>query len=501
MIRFILLVFVLTLAACSDPAPVAPPPAGKANCALCGFLGDDRYTIADESSDSSSETEADSTQADTETEAEVDNTPLEDTLFEDANLERMVRQALVAQNLAHLMQSPTLESEVRLVLEGRRSEVLLQVTDSSLEFLMTRPDLEHWKFLLPVADFLQTLQQDQRESVVRQALEGQNLAVLLNVVDANLERMIQQALDRRLTPKDISFLLKLVAKNKNIRSLVGLEHSSLLVLSLSKNQIADVGPLANLTNLRQLHLNDNQIADVGPLANLTNLESLHLGKNQIADVGPLANLTRLTMLRLESNQVADVGPLAKLTNLEWLELSRNQIIDVTLANLTNLESLWLDNNQITHVALEGLTSLQELWLNDNQIADVELLANLTNLQLLWLGQNQIADVSSLTNLTNLPWLELHDNQIADVSPLAKLTNLQKLWLSNNQIADVSPLANLTNLQKLWLSSNQIADVGPLAKLTNLQELVLWYNPLSAQAINEQIPALRAKGIYVQAPPT
>ena len=87
MIRFVLLVIVLTLAACSEPIPVAPysadkdgneertelsrlvfshsaskdgnemrqivwhlefsRPAGKANCALCGFLDDDRYTIAD----------------------------------------------------------------------------------------------------------------------------------------------------------------------------------------------------------------------------------------------------------------------------------------------------------------------------------------------------------------------------------------------------------------------------------------------------------------------
>ena len=62
MMRFVLLVLVLTLVACSDPAPVSPHPAGKANCALCEFLGDDNYTIADadeqdtdDSPDSSSE--------------------------------------------------------------------------------------------------------------------------------------------------------------------------------------------------------------------------------------------------------------------------------------------------------------------------------------------------------------------------------------------------------------------------------------------------------------
>ena len=334
MIRFVLSVLVFALVACSDPAPVAPHSAGKANCALCGFLGDDRYTAADESPDSSFETEVDSTQADAETKA--DSTQLEDTLFEDANLERMVRQSLVAQKLELLMQHPTLESEVRLVLEGQRSELPLQVT-GSLEFLLTRPDLEHWKLLLPVTDFLQTLQQDQRESVVRQALQEQNLEVLLNVVDANLESMIQQVLDRRLTPKDISFLLKLVARNKNIRSLVGLEHSSLQVLALSNNltaaatssnnQIADISPLANLTNLRQLLLADNQIVDVGPLANLTNLNSLNLNNNQIADISPLANLTNLTQLRLDDNRIADVGPLANLTNLQELWLLHNPLSD------------------------------------------------------------------------------------------------------------------------------------------------------------------------------
>ena len=77
MIRFVLLVLVLALVACSNPAPVAPHPAGKANCSLCGFLGDDRYTAAEgqgthESPDSTSATttEADSTQADAATEAD-----------------------------------------------------------------------------------------------------------------------------------------------------------------------------------------------------------------------------------------------------------------------------------------------------------------------------------------------------------------------------------------------------------------------------------------------
>ena len=276
--------------------------------------------------------------------------------------------------------------------------------------------------------------------------------------DPNLEAVVRQQLARpqgRLTPEDVASLNELEALDKNIQSLVGLEHfTALEFLSLMGNQIADVGPLANLTNLQILQLNENQIVDIGPLTNLTNLFHLVLDNNQIADVTPLANMTNLSALGIGGNQIVDVGPLAKLTNL------------------------------------------QALWLWKNQIADVGPLANLTNLQELQLGGNQVADVEPLANLTNLQRITLWKNQIVDVGPLAKLTNLQWLLIGGNQIVDVGPLANLTNLQWLALIDNQIADVGPLAKLTNLQTLQIWNNPLSNQARNEQIPALRARGVDV-----
>ena len=44
----VFLVLVGTLAACSGSPPMSPHPAGKATCALCAFLGDDRYTAADQ---------------------------------------------------------------------------------------------------------------------------------------------------------------------------------------------------------------------------------------------------------------------------------------------------------------------------------------------------------------------------------------------------------------------------------------------------------------------
>ncbi len=89
-----------------------------------------------------------------------------------------------------------------------------------------------------------------------------------------------------ITTHTIQYLRHLSAWDSGITDLTGLEHAKLRVLHLGGNNIADVAPLAGLTQLRVLHLEDNNIADVAPLAELTQLRVLHLGHNNIADVAP-----------------------------------------------------------------------------------------------------------------------------------------------------------------------------------------------------------------------
>ena len=272
------------------------------------------------------------------------------------------------------------------------------------------------------------------ELVVSAALQPASKAAdpdaLVEIPDANLRRALEaylgKEIDAPITVADMEVLTDLDAKLASIIDLTGLEFA---------------------TNLTLLFLDGNAIADVSPLANLTNLTLLGLGDN-VADVSPLANLTNLTYLSLSNNSITDVSPLAGLTNLKHLFLGNNSITDVSpLANLTNLITLYLEGNAIE---------------------DVSPLAGLTNLRFLYLGHNAIADVSPLANLTNLSTLYLWHNAITDVSPLANLTLLTTLYLQGNAITDVSPLANLTNLSTLLLEGNAITDVSPLAGLTNLE---------------------------------
>ena len=106
-------------------------------------------------------------------------------------------------------------------------------------------------------------------------------------------------------------------------------------------------------------------------------------------------------------------------------------------------------------------------------------------------------------LTSLPWLMLGNNQISDLSPLSGLTSLTRLWLNLNQISDIGPLSGLTSLGYLELSLNQISDIGPLVTnsdnggLGSYNSVYLSYNPLSAQAINVDVPYLESKGVIVK----
>ena len=360
-------------------------------------------------------------------------------------------------------------------------------------------ELDHPEAIDHLVTYLQQLQAtmgDRRESTALVVQTGRPSAgpfgpwenVIFQVAlfaDANLERVIREELGRpqgRLTPGDIASLTQIWARRESIVSLVGLENcTALQSLWLSSNQIVDLTPLANLTNLKELSLGTNQgLVDIRPLANLTNLEELHLENNwRIADWGPLASLINLQVLSLNST-LADWGPLF---------------------NMSNLQTLWLGSNRLSDLKpLASFHSLRRLGLYSNRISDLKPLANLEDLEDLDLRNNQIAEVGPLADLTNLESLNLWRNQVAEVGPLASLTNLDRLVIGENQIRDVTPFLGLTGLSYLSLEDNQIEDLSPLVANNGLSRgdsVVLTGNPLSDQARNIQIPALRERGVDVR----
>ena len=296
----------------------------------------------------------------------------------------------------------------------------------------------------------------------------------VTIADANLRAVISDSLGKSrnapITRSEIATLTRIDAPNKGIRSLTGLEHA---------------------TNLQRLHLgrvrvsgelvNSNDISNLSPLSNLTNLTVLDLTSNSISSISALSNLTSLTALHLGDNSISDISVLSRLTNLERLNLWDNSISDISsLSNLTNL----------TYLSLSG----------NRNISDISSLSNLTNLEILYLWGNSISSISALSRLTNLKELYTGSNSISDISSLSGLTNLTILFLDRNSISSISALSRLTNLKELDLYNNSISDISPLVANTGLgsgDTVNLKSNPLSSTSINTHIPALQRRGVTVE----
>ena len=217
---------------------------------------------------------------------------------------------------------------------------------------------------------------------------------------------------------------------EDVGALAGL--TNLTSLYLDSNAITDIAALSGLSSLTGLGLNGNRIENLSPLSGLNRLKLLFLGYNHtIADVSPLADLTNLKRLWLQSNEIADVSDLAGLQQLDELRIKHNLVTDVSgLAELHNLSFLDLAENNVT---------------------DIAALGHLTNLIFLDLAVNDVSGISALAGLTNLTRLNLRFNAVADVSALSALTNLEEVDLRGNPLSESSVNDLLSTLESNGVS--------------------------------------------------
>ncbi|MEE8372449.1 MAG: leucine-rich repeat domain-containing protein [Dehalococcoidia bacterium] len=162
--------------------------------------------------------------------------------------------------------------------------------------------------------------------------------------DANLRGAIREAIGKPtgdIGQADVKNLEALVAFDRGIRDLTGLEYcGALTLLDLGSNSIVDISPLEGLTGLTKLWLWDNEIVDISRLSGLTSLTDLKLNNNRISNISALANLTELAELSLWGNRVSDISPLLENRGLaedDYVQLQANplsaQSLDVYIPQL------------------------------------------------------------------------------------------------------------------------------------------------------------------------
>ncbi|QHW31939.1 leucine-rich repeat domain-containing protein [Paenibacillus rhizovicinus] len=299
--------------------------------------------------------------------------------------------------------------------------------------------------------------------------------------DASLNKLIEESTGKKnVTAADVARVnyVEDYDDAAKIKSLKGLEKAtSLVMLSLPRNQITDVAPLKGLTKLEYLYLGSNQIADAAPLSGLSGLRSLDLSNNKVTDPAPLKSLKKLQTLNLSNNAVKDIKSLASLSELQYLYVNNNKLTDAS--------------------AVAGLSKLQELNLSNNQLKSIKSLQNLKNARAVLLGGNQFSDLSAVTALgakksvtdSTYLWLDMKQNGLANLNGIEKMTRLEQLDVSFNKLTDISGIVKLVQAQTQYpflttlnLSGNKISDLSGLSQIANkINSINIKGNPVNYES--------------------
>lgn len=164
------------------------------------------------------------------------------------------------------------------------------------------------------------------------------------------------------------------------------------VLDASGNQLTELEPLRNLTQLRKLFVSNNQITTVpSTLGLLTQLQELWASNNQFVSLDAILNLNQLQTLDVSHNRLITLTEIGALTQLQKLWAFNNHLIELpkSIGNLTQLKILSVSNNRLTALpdAMGNLANLRVLHVSNNQSTSPEIIQRLANLQTLLIDRS------------------------------------------------------------------------------------------------------------------
>ena len=339
----------------------------------------------------------------------------------------------------------------------------------------------------------------------------------VSIPDTGLRAVIEDSLDKAsgaaITRAEMATLTRLIAPNKTIRDLTGLEFATGLdTLDLSDNNIEDIEPLVNNAGLgtgAAIDLRGNPLSAQSHDVHIPALEA----RGVSVQVTP-------------SVSIPDAGLRAVIED----SLNKASGSAITRAEMATLTRLVAPNKTIRDLTgLEFATGLDTLDLSDNNIEDIEPLVNNAGL-----GAGAAIDLrgnplSAQSHDVHIPALEARGVSV-QVTPSvsipdaglraviedsldkasgaaitrAEMATLTRLIAPNKNIRDLTGLEFATGLDTLNLSDNNIEDIEPLVNNAGLgagAAIDLRGNPLSAQSRDVHIPALEARGVSVHVQPT
>jgi Leucine-rich repeat (LRR) protein len=226
-------------------------------------------------------------------------------------------------------------------------------------------------------------------------------------------------------------------------------------LSLSTNDVSDIGPLRAFPRLSVLDLGGDTNWGQGKLADLEPLRGLQLtelnvqGNRKVEHLGPLAGMP-LRKLNVGGTTVADLSPL-KDSSVWLLNVAGTPVRDLSPLKGLPLSHLYLMGSKVTDLSPLKDTALKVVSLVDTSISDLSPLAN----KPVWDLHCERTKVQDLSVLRTLPLKQLS----CDFDPKrdsAILLGIKTLETINGKPAvEVLKQANATNPAfEQWIKDTQ-----------------------------------------------
>ncbi len=306
-------------------------------------------------------------------------------------------------------------------------------------------------------------------------VEAEEIDITANFVDENLRNSILELAKEatqiddktQIYESDIDKIVNKVGgtslklAGKEIKDLAGIEafaDKEITWIFLDWNEITDLTPLQNFTNLTKISFSGNQVSDLSPLSNLENLENLTAINNKITTLNTINNLSNMKYICLDGNVLTNIDDISNWSNLIEISFRNNQITELPdLSQLQKLQTINLSNNMIQTInTMPKLESVENLEIDNNKLISLEGIQNLTNLKTLSCSNNQITQISGIERLNNLENLNINKNQLQDISKIQQNTQVKYLYMDNNMILNFEVLKNLANLQKYSIYNQTIS---------------------------------------------
>ncbi len=203
--------------------------------------------------------------------------------------------------------------------------------------------------------------------------------------------------------------------------------------------------------------NNHEINNLGPLTELTELREVNCSNTMVTDLFPVRNLNHLEMLNCSETPVDNILPLYYSTTLKDLNCSYTLINDLTpIAGLVNIVNLKCDGIKITNLDfVSQMINLKTLDCSNTRIYDLSPLADLKTIESLDISGTSVNNLNTVKGLTNLTYLNCENTAVSSLESLIELPKLEVLRISNTSVTSLETLKEADSLKRIYCDNTEI----------------------------------------------